>query len=74
VNGDRDAANCRIHAVVRARSISIFAMANAPKTPAVGEKAPAFSVLDDRGEQVSLADFKGQNVVLYFYPKDDTPG
>jgi peroxiredoxin Q/BCP len=39
-----------------------------------GDKAPAFSVLDDRGERVSLSDFKGRIVVLYFYPKDDTPG
>jgi peroxiredoxin Q/BCP len=42
--------------------------------PHVGKKAPAFSVLNDEGEIVSLSDFKGQNVVLYFYPKDDTPG
>lgn len=40
----------------------------------VGDKAPAFSVLADNGEKVSLKDFKGQPVVLYFYPKDDTPG
>jgi peroxiredoxin Q/BCP len=42
--------------------------------PTVGAKAPAFSALDDRGQQVSLSDFKGRIVVLYFYPKDDTPG
>jgi peroxiredoxin Q/BCP len=42
--------------------------------PAEGAKAPDFSVLDDRGEKVSLSDFKGRVVVLYFYPKDDTPG
>lgn len=40
----------------------------------MGEKAPNFSLLSDAGEQVSLWDFKGQTVVLYFYPKDDTPG
>ena len=40
----------------------------------VGANAPSFSALDERGEQVSLADFKGRVVVLYFYPKDDTPG
>ena len=39
-----------------------------------GSKAPDFTVLDDRGQQVSLADYKGKVVVLYFYPKDDTPG
>jgi peroxiredoxin Q/BCP len=42
--------------------------------PQVGKKAPDFSALDDRGETVSLSDFKGRVVVLYFYPKDDTPG
>ena len=40
----------------------------------VGAKAPAFSAPDQTGKIVSLADFKGQKVVLYFYPKDDTPG
>ena len=41
---------------------------------AVGAKAPAFSAPDQSGNIVSLADFKGKTVVLYFYPKDDTPG
>jgi peroxiredoxin Q/BCP len=40
----------------------------------VGQKAPEFSVKDDSGKTVSLSDFKGKKVVLYFYPKDDTPG
>lgn len=40
----------------------------------VGSTAPAFSTVDDEGNNVSLADFKGKTVVLYFYPKDDTPG
>lgn len=39
-----------------------------------GQKAPAFTLDDDQGKKVSLADFKGQPVVLYFYPKDMTPG
>jgi peroxiredoxin Q/BCP len=39
-----------------------------------GDKAPDFSVLDDSGKKVKLSDFKGRKVVLYFYPKDDTPG
>lgn len=39
-----------------------------------GAKAPAFSALDQTGKTISLADFKGKTVVLYFYPKDDTPG
>src|SRR5678816_30007 len=39
-----------------------------------GDKAPEFSVLDNSGARVSLKDFKGKPIVLYFYPKDDTPG
>lgn len=39
-----------------------------------GDIAPAFTVATDQGGRVSLADFKGKNVILYFYPKDDTPG
>jgi thioredoxin-dependent peroxiredoxin len=41
---------------------------------AVGTVAPAFTTTDDRGNTVSLSDFTGKVVVLYFYPKDDTPG
>ena len=40
----------------------------------VGDKAPAFSMESDGGGKVKLADFKGKTLVLYFYPKDDTPG
>ncbi|PSO53910.1 MAG: peroxiredoxin [Cyanobacteria bacterium QH_8_48_120] len=40
----------------------------------VGTKAPSFSTKDDEGKTVSLSDFAGKTVVLYFYPKDDTPG
>jgi peroxiredoxin Q/BCP len=40
----------------------------------VGQKAPDFTVMDDQGEKIKLADLKGKKVVLYFYPKDDTPG
>ena len=39
-----------------------------------GKKAPAFTLADDNGNKVKLADLKGGPVVLYFYPKDDTPG
>ena len=41
---------------------------------AAGSKAPAFTLQRDGGSQVSLEDFKGGNLVLYFYPKADTPG
>lgn len=40
----------------------------------VGEKAPEFSLPDQDGKSHSLADYRGQWVLLYFYPKDDTPG
>jgi peroxiredoxin Q/BCP len=39
-----------------------------------GDKAPAFSLLDQEGKKVSLSDFKGKKLLLYFYPKADTPG
>ncbi|MDO3644670.1 thioredoxin-dependent thiol peroxidase [Mucilaginibacter sp. L3T2-6] len=39
-----------------------------------GDKAPDFTSKDQNGKTVSLADFKGKNIILYFYPKDDTPG
>jgi len=39
-----------------------------------GSAAPAFKTTDADGNRVKLADFRGQRVVLYFYPKDDTPG
>lgn len=42
--------------------------------PAVGSKAPAWTLLDQDGKEHSLSDYKGQWIVLYFYPKDDTPG
>jgi thioredoxin-dependent peroxiredoxin len=40
----------------------------------IGKKAPAFNGINQNGEKISLKDFLGQKVVLYFYPKDDTPG
>ena len=40
----------------------------------VGDPAPDFSSINEKGETVRLADFKGKKLVLYFYPKDDTPG
>jgi len=39
-----------------------------------GKKAPGFSLPNAAGETINLSDFKGRNVVLYFYPKDNTPG
>ena len=42
--------------------------------PGIGAKAPAFTLARDGGGNVSLSDFKGRKLVLYFYPKADTPG
>ena len=39
-----------------------------------GDKAPAFTLTDQDGAKVSLSSFKGRKVIVYFYPKDDTPG
>jgi peroxiredoxin Q/BCP len=39
-----------------------------------GDPAPDFEAVDDRGQRIRLKDFRGQNVVLYFYLKDNTPG
>lgn len=49
-------------------------MAEQLSMPEVGDKAPSFSGKDQSGNPVKLADFKGKKLVLYFYPKDDTPG
>jgi hypothetical protein len=49
-------------------------LASGMATPKEGSKAPNFTALTDEGKEVSLADFKDRIVVLYFYPKDDTPG
>ncbi len=40
----------------------------------IGDKAPAFEGIDQDGNPIKLSDFKGKKVILYFYPKDNTPG
>lgn len=40
----------------------------------VGDKAPEFTSKDQNGNDISLSDFKGKKIILYFYPKDNTPG
>jgi len=44
------------------------------KLPKMGEKAPDFKAPNQEGKTIALKDFKGKSVVIYFYPKDDTPG
>jgi peroxiredoxin Q/BCP len=66
------------HAPMSAAALALFTLAlaapAAPATPAVGQPAPAFKLQDQTGEWRSLADYRGKWVVLYFYPKDGTPG
>lgn len=48
--------------------------AASPRMPGVGEQAPDFTLLDVHGHAVTLSKLRGTQVVIYFYPKDDTPG
>lgn len=50
------------------------ATTEAARHPLLGRRAPSFSAITQSGETVRLADLKGKTVVLYFYPKDNTPG
>ncbi len=54
-------------------AVSLAAGENAPK-PKAGEMAPAITLKDQAGKSHTLADYKGKWVVVYFYPKDQTPG
>lgn len=54
--------------------LSVFAVTATAGVPAVGALAPEFSLPDQRGQLRQLSDWRGQWLVLYFYPKDDTPG
>lgn len=56
--------------------LTVFIMRplQAAETPKVGGFAPDFDLLDQNGKQQRLADYRGKWLVLYFYPKDDTPG
>jgi peroxiredoxin Q/BCP len=58
----------------KATSAKPVAKKPATKLVEVGAIAPAFALLNEAGKMVSLADFKGKTVVVYFYPKDDTSG
>lgn len=40
----------------------------------IGQKAPEFTLKTDKGEGISLGDFRGKRVVIFFYPKANTPG
>jgi peroxiredoxin Q/BCP len=53
---------------------SILQLARRPRMLNVGDPAPDFSVQDHRGRTVKLSELRGKRVVLWFYPKADTPG
>jgi peroxiredoxin Q/BCP len=55
-------------------SLLVARTARAGELPEVGKPAPDFHLLDQNGKPHALQDFQGQYLVLYFYPKDDTPG
>lgn len=61
-------------ALALAAAITVSAQQAPAAKPAAGEVAPAFSLVDQDGKKHSLADYKGKWVVVYFYPKDQTPG
>jgi peroxiredoxin Q/BCP len=60
--------------LVSAMALGVVEAADAPKMPQVGEPAPDFTLPSAEGDSVSLKNYKGKWVVLYFYPKDFTSG
>lgn len=56
------------------KNVSLHFISTAYNMLNIGTKAPYFEGVDERGEAVSSADFVGKKLVLYFYPKDSTPG
>lgn len=54
--------------------VLVVCMAQAVEVPKVGQNAPVFSLQDQEGKLHKLSDYSGKWLVLYFYPKDDTPG
>jgi thioredoxin-dependent peroxiredoxin len=64
----------RILLLIAIFSVATVAVAFGGNMPKAGDKAPNFSLPDQAGKVHKLADYRGKKVVLYFYPKDDTPG
>ena len=63
-----------LQGAVAALALALAGAALAADRPAVGSAAPAFKLQDQTGKTHALSDYKGKWVVLYFYPKDNTPG
>ncbi|MBT8135792.1 MAG: peroxiredoxin [Gammaproteobacteria bacterium] len=55
-------------------ALCLFSVPALAGPPAVGEMAPSFELLDQKGKTHAVDDYRGKWVVMYFYPKDDTPG
>ena len=66
----------QLKSIITAAIVAVFLITSSPSiaTPKVGEKAPNFSLQDQDNITHTLSDYEGQWIVLYFYPKDDTPG
>lgn len=60
--------------LVGALALLLARMVQAAELPKIGQSAPAFSLSDQEGKNHQLSDYSGKWLVLYFYPKDDTPG
>ena len=69
----RESYVCSQYRTVSGRRIALKNRKEDPMV-AVGKAAPSFALIDSDGQQVELEDFRGKKVVLWFYPKDDTPG
>ena len=63
-----------LNACSRKRRGVMATKAETSKVLKEGDKAPAFRVTADDGEKVSLGEYRGKNVILFFYPKANTPG
>src|ERR1700736_2060526 len=66
--------NMILSAIIAIGTLALMQAAEPQKQPAAGSPAPDFSLTTGDGSQVSLKDYKGKWVVLYFYPKDFTSG
>jgi peroxiredoxin len=67
--------SCQIYYKIQTKKL-IFVVTKTESMTAltVGDKAPDFSGIDQNENNISLHDFKGKKIILYFYPKDNTPG
>ena len=63
-----------MHKVTSATAVRYKSLRRTEVPMNVNDKAPDFTLPDENGKQVSLKDFRGKTVVLFFYPKADTPG